>query len=721
VRLFSYLKKFEKSKLSEYTPMILIAVLLICQIIVSYYLSYSQNITNHYTRASQVMRVQQASEDNRSNTTATLAATIISDPEIMTLIENPDRIQSTFEISKKLRKYMVTAESIDNIYIYKHKNSFLCDANTNKSYNGVISPSHEIVFDCIRQYRESGKTDYYYTSTAPSEKNTKYFYKIFLNSNNPDDLIITRENFTELSRIYLDISYDLQGEIIIAASDGEVILGDASFNLFSHLNKDELYKLKHNGSAYNSIEFNNRHYIAVYTYSTQLDRYFTMLTPESIIVRDGFSNRNYIYTYICIFLSLLTLMRVLSLWKKFRIKLLYSHSKPHNAEPKISLHSCLTENSNESLALLLSLINKKYPDAQLAAVMLIKIDNAEKLKESYSQADFDLIKYGVNNICTEIFTNHGLGILNSTDAEDVLEYIIVKDSSENFNAKCIDAAKECMLSLSKYIYMDTSYFISSPLSIKDVHQSYENALQIFEYSFIRGANSILMTNDIRSASPEDFMEAKELCEAIKLNIIEHSSEYDKNLERLKTITEKMNPSQIREILYNLIISMYSAVEHLEHKLNVLVIFDISNCFVALEKAQFSSEIFDIADTLYADVAAQLSHRDEVRNSPLVSECMNIINESYMDENLCVEEIARRVGFSANYLGRKFKQLTGSSIATVITEKRLDVAASEIVSTNDKIQDIIKRVGITNNSHFTALFRKRFGESPINYRHTHKKK
>lgn len=720
MRLFSSLSKIKNDKLSEYTPMILITVLLICQIIVSYYLSFSQNINNHYTRVSQVMRVQQASEDNHQNTSAALAATIISDPEILKLTENAANVNTHFEISKRLRKYMATTEALDNIYLYKHSGSFLFDANTNKSYNGIVSPSHEVVFDCIKQYQETGKTNFYYSQSL-SDQGIKYLYKIYISSNTSEDLIIIRENFSELSRTYLDISYDLQSEIAIANADGKVIFGDTTLDILSFLDDSELYKLKHSGSYYNNITLNNKQYIAVYTYSPSLDRYYFMFTPEAIVVRDGFSNRNYIYTYICIILSLLTLIRVFSLWKKLRIKLLYSHAKPHTTEPKISLHACLTEDSSESTSLLLSHINEKFPDAQLATVLFIKIDNADSLRETYSQSDFDLIKYGTDNICAEIFTNHGFGVVNTTDSEDILEYIIVRNTSEQFERECMNAATECMASLNRYIHMNTSYFVSSPLSVKDVHQCYENALQIFEYSFIRGTNSILSTKDIKSASPEDFLEAKKLCDIIKQNIIENSSEYRDNLKALKAITEIMNPSQIREILYNLIISMYSAVEHLEHKLNVLVIFDVSTCFTMLEKAHFADEIFAITDNLYNDVALQLSDRYKLQSSPFVAECMNIIKENYRDENLCLEEIASRLSFSANYLGRKFKQLTGSSISTTITEIRLDAAANEIVSTNDKIQDIIKRVGITNSSHFTALFRKRFGESPINYRHTHKRK
>lgn len=712
------MKKLNKSKYSEYTPMLLIAVLLICQIVAAYYVSYDQTIKNHFTRASESMRVQQASDNNRRNSVAILTTNIMADPEIMTLIEDRNRMSNTFEISKKLRKYLSISETVENIYIYKADNAFMCDANTNKSFGGVVSPSHDIIFDCINQYKETGKTTFYHTAST-SAIPTTYLYTIYKNPNSPEDLTITKENFTEISRDYLDISYDLQGELIIADADGKIISGDTSFDIFSHLNSGDTSKLKHTGPLYNNIDFNGVQSLAVYTYSIPFDLYYAILTPTSVITKDGFSNRNYIYTYICILLSLLTLTRVFSLWRKFSIKLLASHTKPHMAEPKNNLHSYLTGNSDEHLSWLLKLINKEHPDAQLASVVLIKIDNAETLKNTYSQEDFELIKYGVNNICTEVFSNHGVGILLSSEEDDVLEYIVVKESSENFEEICIKASSECMSSLNKYIDMDTSYFIGLPVTIKDIRQSYKTAVQISEYSFIRGTNSVLSMKDIRISSHEEFLKAKELCDTIKLNIIESSAEYADNILALKEITKKMTPSQVREILYHLIISMYSAVEHLESKLNSLIIFDVGSCFITLEQSQFADEIFDIADTLYFDIVSHLSHNNKISNTPLVSKCMTIINENYMDENLSVEEIALKLSFSANYLGRKFKQLTGSSLATVITETRLDVAAHEITSTNDKIQDIIKRVGFTNSSHFTALFRKRFGESPVNYRRSHK--
>ena len=718
MRLFTRLKKINKSKYSEYTPMLLITVLLVCQIVVAYYVSYDQTKENYFTRASEALRIQHTSDVNRHNSVAMLTTNIMTDPEIMTLIENYSGMNNAFEISKKLRKYLSMSATIENIYLYKADSSFMCDANTSISFGTFISPSHEILFDCINQYKETGKTSFYHTSTVSTP--TTYLYTIYKNPISPDNLTITKENFTEILRAYLDISHDMQGELIVANAAGDVVSGDATFDIFAHINTDNINKLKHTSSLYSIVDFNFKQHIAVYTYSETFDLYYIILTPLSVITKEGFSNRNYIYTYLCIFLSLLTLTRVFSLWRKFRIKLFAEYSKPHTAEQKNNLHSYLVGDTDESLYLLLREINKKYPNTQLTSVILINIDNSDELKTKYSQKDFELIKYGMNNICTEIFSNYGVGVLCLSDEDNILEYIIVKDSSEKFDEICLTAADKCKSLLKKYIDMNTSYFIGPPVIVKDIRQSYKNAIQISEYSFIRGAGSILSMKDVKVASPEEFAKAKDLCDIIKLNIIENSNEYNNNISSLKELTTIMNLSQIREILYYLILSMYSAVEHLESKFNKLILFDISSCFTTLEKSQFAEEIFDIVDALHYDIVSQITHNNEISSTPIVSQCMTIINENYADINLSVEDIAKKLSFSANYLGRKFKQLTGSSIATVITEIRLDVAAQEIVSTNHKIQDIIKHVGFTNSSHFTALFKKRFGESPVNYRRSHRK-
>ena len=100
---------------------------------------------------------------------------------------------------------------------------------------------------------------------------------------------------------------------------------------------------------------------------------------------------------------------------------------------------------------------------------------------------------------------------------------------------------------------------------------------------------------------------------------------------------------------------------------------------------------------------------------LAEKCISIIEKEFTDPNLCLENIAAVVGLSANYLGRKFRQTTGVSIADKITEYRLTEAERQMVNTDKNLKTIIADVGFTNNSYFTVAFRKRYGVAPSVYR------
>lgn len=97
-------------------------------------------------------------------------------------------------------------------------------------------------------------------------------------------------------------------------------------------------------------------------------------------------------------------------------------------------------------------------------------------------------------------------------------------------------------------------------------------------------------------------------------------------------------------------------------------------------------------------------------------------EKYIRENLShasVEELAVLLGFSRVYTGRLVKKLTDSSFKTLLQEARLKAAAREIRSTNKKIGEIILECGYENESFFRRIFKKEFGETPLEYRKKHK--
>ena len=91
-----------------------------------------------------------------------------------------------------------------------------------------------------------------------------------------------------------------------------------------------------------------------------------------------------------------------------------------------------------------------------------------------------------------------------------------------------------------------------------------------------------------------------------------------------------------------------------------------------------------------------------------------ISTHYM-EQISTADIATIVGYSPNYLSRKFKETVGIGVHEYIVFIRLQKAANELLSTRDKITDIALRCGFSDSNYFKDAFKKKYGLTPRAYR------
>ncbi len=93
--------------------------------------------------------------------------------------------------------------------------------------------------------------------------------------------------------------------------------------------------------------------------------------------------------------------------------------------------------------------------------------------------------------------------------------------------------------------------------------------------------------------------------------------------------------------------------------------------------------------------------------------------AYIDSNLSqplsIDEIAAEFGLSANYFSTLFKRQCGCTVLEYLTEKRLTRAAQLLDSSNLKITQISTQLGYQNPSYFCALFAKKYGMTPSQYK------
>lgn len=83
------------------------------------------------------------------------------------------------------------------------------------------------------------------------------------------------------------------------------------------------------------------------------------------------------------------------------------------------------------------------------------------------------------------------------------------------------------------------------------------------------------------------------------------------------------------------------------------------------------------------------------------------------------EIAEAVYLNPDYLSRLFKRVEGVSLNDFITSEKMQAACSLLSHTQIPVGLIASKLGYTNFSYFSQIFRRNTGMTPLEYRQTHR--
>ena len=83
--------------------------------------------------------------------------------------------------------------------------------------------------------------------------------------------------------------------------------------------------------------------------------------------------------------------------------------------------------------------------------------------------------------------------------------------------------------------------------------------------------------------------------------------------------------------------------------------------------------------------------------------------------LQVNQLAKEFDIPTLMLQNKFKQSYRYTVYRYVQKRRRDVAAEELLTTDQSITDISIKVGYDNPSKFATVFKKHYGETPLHYR------
>lgn len=126
--------------------------------------------------------------------------------------------------------------------------------------------------------------------------------------------------------------------------------------------------------------------------------------------------------------------------------------------------------------------------------------------------------------------------------------------------------------------------------------------------------------------------------------------------------------------------------------------------------QIMREIVDVEKT------EQKSYTFESYNKNYaVNRIITYLNENY-EHKISLEQIAHNMYLSPVYISKIFKEETGESPINYLIKIRLEKAKEILLNTDgDSIKNIANRVGYEDVYHFSKLFKKYYGISPLHFR------
>ena len=140
---------------------------------------------------------------------------------------------------------------------------------------------------------------------------------------------------------------------------------------------------------------------------------------------------------------------------------------------------------------------------------------------------------------------------------------------------------------------------------------------------------------------------------------------------------------------------------------------------SVDTAQSVSQVAAVSHTMYEDFIRRVNQvRRESGVSRPVRVCCDYI-DTHPEGELGLKKLAAKVGYTQNYLARKFKAEMGMPMNAYVRKARIHRAKMLLSATDLSIHDIADRLHFCSWSYFTEAFQKEVGLTPSEYRENNK--
>ena len=254
----------------------------------------------------------------------------------------------------------------------------------------------------------------------------------------------------------------------------------------------------------------------------------------------------------------------------------------------------------------------------------------------------------------------------------------------------------------------------SILSLTELRSQVNELRKLTSYAMALGYTHLLTKREISLFTPEEFTYPVFLENRIKVSVCKGDSEEltscgDKFRSYMRD--QKCEPYHIRQgymKMVNYILNISQEVAEEGYRL-----IQEQNPIKTLGNAITLSELETCFQKIIQILAKTVNKKDDIRNYT-VNRAISYIREHYM-EVISLEEMARRLDITPEYLSTLFNKEVGINFSTFLKKFRISQAKRLLKGSELKIYEVANEVGYGDPKYFNRVFREEVGVSPGDYR------
>ncbi len=356
-------------------------------------------------------------------------------------------------------------------------------------------------------------------------------------------------------------------------------------------------------------------------------------------------------------------------------------------------------------------------DEKNMVVCCLLVDGYSNIKARYGENTLDELAKNMTESIAMALENIQKCEVVSLSPE---EYAIVLSFDRYSKSEIHDTLEELMTKiryrLFHYMNMSVSAGVSSVGNdVVALHKFCDEALANAKYRYLLGKGHNIYPEQVKCIVQVEH----ESIIGYKEPLLKAMARLDKTetlaaLEKLLALIGKFKSSQIDQIS-GYYMELLFIIIHFLHEINEenVNIFEHNTDFLSMMgKFDTKSEIDQWITNLVTNLMEYLITNRQC--SQTLQRAKEYIRENYM-KKISLADVSEYLGLSEGYFSALFSQENGENFVQYLTNYRIEQAKKLLTKTNLKIYQICDAIGYENVEHYSRVFKKNVGKSPLQYK------